>query len=132
MSVTRSVLAASIPTVTGKAPPVVEIAVPASGSDVLRQAREAARKLAGVEIGRQHAVDPARHADVEDDRLAGDWHQAQRSGSLTVPLKVGSDVEVMLSPTMLVSLAGSRCSDPGRTAGGVVLMMNESKKFPPG
>ncbi len=38
----------------------------------------------------------------------------------------------MLSPTMLVSLAGSSLSEPARTDGGVVLMMNESKKLPPG
>ena len=53
-------------------------------------------------------------------------------GSLTVPSKVGEVDEVMLSPTMLVSLAGSSLSEPARTEGGVVLMMNESKKLPPG
>ena len=53
-------------------------------------------------------------------------------GSLTVPSKVGEVEEVMLSPTMLVSLTGSSLSEPAATDGGVVLMMNESKKLPPG
>ena len=53
-------------------------------------------------------------------------------GSLTVPSKVGSVAEVMSSPTMLVSLAGSSCERARETEGGVVLMMNESKKLPPG
>ena len=47
-------------------------------------------------------------------------------GSLIVPSKVGEASEVMLSPTMFVSLAGSSLNEPARTDGGVVLMMKES------
>ena len=47
-----------------------------------------------------------RDADVEDRGLAGQRHQ-RGLGSLIVPSKVGRSSMVMLSPTMLVSLAGS-------------------------
>ena len=105
MLVTSPVLAASTPTVTAKAPPVVEVAVPAFGR--MNWARS---RLAGtwpwIEVGGQHAVD--QYA-IPMSRMAV-WPATGTRvglGSLTVPSNVGRADVVMSSPTMLVSLAGS-------------------------
>ena len=107
--VTSPVLAASIPTVTEKVPLVVEVAGAGVRSDVLADCA----RFAGSWSARSRSSTPLT-SPMPTSRMAvwpASGHEC-RVGLADRAVEGGLADVVMLSPTMLVSLAGSISSEP--------------------